>query len=204
MGLVIVIEPHGTYAIYEQIVNQIKNQIISGELQPDEALPSIRGLAADIGVSVITTKHAYEELEREGLIRSVSNKGFYVCKYNTDYLHEKQLMELENACRSGLRLQNRRDLELRIFVRCWRDCCKMEDIIFLRSRYRGRKRYSAKAGSLCKMWILNFQVDILWESSGKTVPERRHSSAILWRKRSIIAAAFIWTEPISRRIMRGR
>lgn len=95
MGLVIVIEPHGTYAIYEQIVNQIKNQIISGELQPDEALPSIRGLAADIGVSVITTKHAYEELEREGLIRSVSNKGFYVCKYNTDYLHEKQLMELE-------------------------------------------------------------------------------------------------------------
>ena len=76
MGLVIVIEPHGTYAIYEQIVNQIKNQIISGELQPDEALPSIRGLAADIGVSVITTKHAYEELEREGLIRSVSNKGF--------------------------------------------------------------------------------------------------------------------------------
>ena len=60
MGLVIVIEPHGTYAIYEQIVNQIKNQIISGELQPDEALPSIRGLAADIGVSVITTKHAYE------------------------------------------------------------------------------------------------------------------------------------------------
>ena len=43
MGLVIVIEPHGTYAIYEQIVNQIKNQIISGELQPDEALPSIRG-----------------------------------------------------------------------------------------------------------------------------------------------------------------
>ena len=65
MGLVIVIEPHGTYAIYEQIVNQIKNQIISGELQPDEALPSIRGLAADIGVSVITTKHAYEELERE-------------------------------------------------------------------------------------------------------------------------------------------
>ena len=48
MGLVIVIEPHGTYAIYEQIVNQIKNQIISGELQPDEALPSLRGLAADM------------------------------------------------------------------------------------------------------------------------------------------------------------
>lgn len=108
MGLVIVIEPHGTYAIYEQIVNQIKNQIISGELQPDEALPSIRGLAADIGVSVITTKHAYEELEREGLIRSVSNKGFYVCKYNTDYLHGKAAdgigktpAGVDYACKTG-------------------------------------------------------------------------------------------------------
>ena len=104
MGLVIVIVPHGPYAIYEQIVNQIKNQIISGELQPDEALPSIRGLAADIGVSVITTKRAYEELEREGLIRSVSNKGFYVCKYNTDYLHEKQLMELEKRLQEWITL----------------------------------------------------------------------------------------------------
>ena len=82
MGLVIVIEPHGTYAIYEQIVNQIKNQIISGELQPDEALPS----------------------SREGLIRSVSNKGFYVCKYNTDYLHEKQLMELEKRLQEWITL----------------------------------------------------------------------------------------------------
>lgn len=91
----IIIEPHGTYAIYEQIVNQMKNAIISGQLAANEALPSIRGLAAEIGVSVITTKRAYEELEKEGLIRSVANKGFYVCEYNTDYLHEKQLMQLE-------------------------------------------------------------------------------------------------------------
>ena len=91
----IIIEPHGTYAIYEQIVNQMKNAIVSGELTANEALPSIRGLAAEIGVSVITTKRAYEELEKEGLIRSVANKGFYVCEYNTDYLHEKQLMQLE-------------------------------------------------------------------------------------------------------------
>ena len=91
----IIIEPHGTYAIYEQIVNQMKNAIVSGELSANEALPSIRGLSAEIGVSVITTKRAYEELEKEGLIRSVANKGFYVCEYNTDYLHEKQLMQLE-------------------------------------------------------------------------------------------------------------
>ena len=91
----IIIEPKGTYAIYEQIVNQMKNAIVSGELVANEALPSIRGLAAEIGVSVITTKRAYEELEKEGLIRSVANKGFYVCEYNTDYLHEKQLMQVE-------------------------------------------------------------------------------------------------------------
>ena len=91
----IIIEPNGTYAIYEQIVDQMKNAIVSGELTANEALPSIRGLAAEIGVSVITTKRAYEELEKEGLIRSVANKGFYVCEYNTDYLHEKQLMQVE-------------------------------------------------------------------------------------------------------------
>jgi len=92
----IVIQPHGAYAIYEQIINQMKNAIVSGELEADEALPSIRSLAADAGVSVITTKRAYEELEKEGLIRSVAGKGFYVCRYNTDYLHEKQLIDLEN------------------------------------------------------------------------------------------------------------
>ncbi len=91
----ILIDPQGTYAIYEQIVNQMKNAIVSGKLCANEALPSIRGLAAEVGVSVITTKRAYEELEKEGLIRSVANKGFYVCEYNTDYLHEKQLMVLE-------------------------------------------------------------------------------------------------------------
>lgn len=109
--MVIVIEPHGTYAIYEQIVNQIKNQIISGALQPDEALPSIRGFAAEIGVSVITTKRAYEELEKEGLIRSVSNRGFYVCKYNTDYLHEKQLMELEKRLQEWITLARQAGLK---------------------------------------------------------------------------------------------
>lgn len=91
----IIILPQGTMAIYEQIVNQLKNAIVTGELSAGEALPSIRALAAELGVSVITTKRAYEELEQEGLIRSVAGKGFYVCEYNTDYLREKQLMMLE-------------------------------------------------------------------------------------------------------------
>ena len=92
----ITIRPQGTLAIYEQIVNQLKNAIVTHELTANEALPSIRALAADLGVSVITTKRAYEELEKEGLIRSVAGKGFYVCEYNTAYLKEKQLVMLEN------------------------------------------------------------------------------------------------------------
>lgn len=91
----ITILPQGTLAIYEQIVNQLKNAIVTDELKAGEALPSIRSLAAELSVSVITTKRAYEELEKEGLIRSVAGKGFYVCEYNTDYLREKQLMMLE-------------------------------------------------------------------------------------------------------------
>ncbi len=91
----IVIQPQGTLAIYEQIVNQLKNAIVTGELSAGEALPSIRSLAGDLNVSVITTKRAYEDLEKEGLIRSVPGKGFYVCEYNTDYLMEKQLVMLE-------------------------------------------------------------------------------------------------------------
>ena len=91
----IVIKSQGTMAIYEQIVNQLKNGIIAGELKTGEAMPSIRRLASDLEVSVITTKRAYEELEKEGLIRSVSGKGFYVCESNQDYLREKQLMMLE-------------------------------------------------------------------------------------------------------------
>lgn len=91
----IIIQPQGTMAIYEQIVNQLKNEIVTGSLVAGEALPSIRALAMELQVSVITTKRAYEELEKEGLIRSVAGKGFYVCEYNTDYLKEKQLMMLE-------------------------------------------------------------------------------------------------------------
>ena len=83
----ITILPQGTLAIYEQIVNQLKNAVVTGELKAGEALPSIRALAADLGVS--------EELEKEGLVRSVAGKGFYVCEYNADYLKEKQLVLLE-------------------------------------------------------------------------------------------------------------
>lgn len=91
----IVVSTNSSLAIYEQIVNQLKNAIFNHELNAGEALPSIRMLASSLEVSVITTKRAYEELEKENLIRSVAGKGFYVCDTNTDYLKEKQYIMLE-------------------------------------------------------------------------------------------------------------
>lgn len=81
--------------IYEQIVRQIKNQIITGALPDGETLPSIRNLARQLQISVITTKRAYEELEREGLIETVGGKGSFVAGANREYLREKRLGLLE-------------------------------------------------------------------------------------------------------------
>lgn len=82
-------------AIYEQIVAGIKDCIMKGEAKPDEALPSIRALAAQLQISVITTKRAYEELEKEGLIYARAGKGFYVAQSKTEILKEKRLQSLE-------------------------------------------------------------------------------------------------------------
>ena len=92
----IVISTTVNMPIYEQIVNQIRDAVISGELKEKEGMPSIRVLAKDLAVSVITTKRAYEELEKEGVIESVPGRGFYVCEQKNDYLREKQMMNIEN------------------------------------------------------------------------------------------------------------
>lgn len=92
----IIISQNDSLAIYEQIVRQIESAILHKELLPGEALPSIRALASKLEVSVITTKRAYEELEKEKLIRSVAGKGFFVCDTNTEYLREKKYIVLEN------------------------------------------------------------------------------------------------------------
>lgn len=81
--------------IYEQLYTQIKNAILSGELQADEALPSIRALARDLRISVITTKHAYDELEQEGFLYAVPAKGFFVAAKNTELLREENLKKIE-------------------------------------------------------------------------------------------------------------
>ena len=81
--------------IYDQISAQLKSQIISGTLQPGEALPSIRALAKDLKISVITTKRAYDELESEGFLYTVAGKGCFVAEKNLDLIREQRLKELE-------------------------------------------------------------------------------------------------------------
>ncbi len=90
-----VVSGQSTLPIYEQIIGQVKTAIVAGDIKPGDMLPSIRALAKDLQISVITTKRAYEELEKEGLIYSVSGKGFYVCEQNTDLLREKKLAMAE-------------------------------------------------------------------------------------------------------------
>jgi GntR family transcriptional regulator len=81
--------------IYEQIGRQIKAQIISGDLAEGESLPSIRRLAQDLQISVITTKRAYDELEREGFINTVGGKGTFVAVQNQELLREKKMKLVE-------------------------------------------------------------------------------------------------------------
>ena len=81
--------------IYEQVNRQLKAQIISGELREGEPLPSIRRLAQDLQISVITTKRAYEELEKEGFIDTVEGKGSFVAMQNKELLREKKMKIVE-------------------------------------------------------------------------------------------------------------
>jgi GntR family transcriptional regulator len=81
--------------IYDQIVKQIKAQILSGELREGGLLPSIRGLAQDLQISVITTKRAYDELEREGFINTVGGKGTFVAAQNPEFMREKRMKAVE-------------------------------------------------------------------------------------------------------------
>ena len=85
--------------IYDQICTQIKNQIISGELAEGQPLPSIRSLAKDLRISVVTTKRAYDELEREGFIYVLPAKGCFVAPKNVELLREETLKKIEEHIR---------------------------------------------------------------------------------------------------------
>lgn len=90
--------------IYDQIYSQIKSQIISGELREYEELPSIRNLAKDLRISVITTKRAYDELEREGFIYALPAKGCFVAPKNVELLREENLKTIEDYMQKISRL----------------------------------------------------------------------------------------------------
>jgi len=92
----IIISNSSSDPIYEQIYKQIKQQIMRGELQAGEILPSIRLLAKELQISVITTKRAYEELERDGFIATVGGKGSFVAEQNVELLLERKRQFIED------------------------------------------------------------------------------------------------------------
>lgn len=92
----IIISNSSNIPIYEQIKEQIKNKIVTNELKTGDLLPSIRNLAKDLRISVITSKSAYEELEKEGYIETVPGKGTYVANKNIELIREEQLQKIED------------------------------------------------------------------------------------------------------------
>lgn len=90
--------------IYEQICTQIRGLILAGKLPPGTALPSIRALAKDLKISVITTKRAYDELEADGFLTTVAGKGSFVAEKNLALVREQRLRETEECLRRAVRL----------------------------------------------------------------------------------------------------
>lgn len=104
--------------IYQQIISQIKSHIMNGELAAGDALPSMRALAQQLRISVITTKRAYEELERDGFIENFTGRGCFVKSQNTDFLREESVRQTEEllakACEKaklcGLTLEEMKEI----------------------------------------------------------------------------------------------
>ena len=92
--------------IYDQIYSQIKDAILSGQVTEGEALPSIRALAKDLRISVITTKRAYDELENEGFLYTLPGKGCFVAERSTELLREENLRKIESHMQEIRRLAN--------------------------------------------------------------------------------------------------
>ena len=123
--MTILIDNKSGLPIYDQIYTQIKAQIISDNLHADDSLPSIRSLAKDLRISVITTKRAYDELEKEGFIYTVPGKGCFVAPKNTQLIREENLRKIESHLQSIYRLAqtcslSRQDVEEMLHL-TWED-----------------------------------------------------------------------------------
>ena len=108
----IIITNSGSQPIYDQIASQIKALIISGALKEGDMLPSMRLLAKELRISVITTKRAYEELERDGFIISQTGKGSFVASKNMELLREVQLQKIEQQLAQAVETARMSDISL--------------------------------------------------------------------------------------------
>ena len=108
----IIISNSSGQPIYEQISRQVKGAIATGRLRPGEPLPSIRALARDLRISVITTKRAYEELEREGFIDTVAGKGSFVAQQDLELARESSLREIEAHLQAAVELSRQAGLTM--------------------------------------------------------------------------------------------
>lgn len=109
--------------IYEQIAKQIRDSILKGELTGGDLLPSIRVLAKELGISVITTKRAYEKLETEGFVETVGGKGTYVAQQNKDLIQERQLRILEEKIMEMIEVSKTIDID-------YKELLQMIDVIY--------------------------------------------------------------------------
>lgn len=98
--------------IYEQITSQIKAMIMKGTLKSGDSLPSMRKLAKDLHISVITAQRAYEDLQRDGFIDTVAGKGTFVAAQNKDFIREENLRNIENLLKKAAELARENDISI--------------------------------------------------------------------------------------------
>ena len=108
----IILTNTSTKPIYEQITSQIKEMILKGELKPGDSMPSMRKLAKDLHVSVITTQRAYDDLVKDGFIITIPAKGTFVSTENQDFIREENLRKIENLLTTTCELAKQNGLPL--------------------------------------------------------------------------------------------
>lgn len=125
--MVIVIKNNSNEPIYDQIKRQILDAIMSGEVKEGECLPSIRGLARDLKVSVITTTKAYNDLEMAGYIFAVQGKGYYVSERSNEILHEKLLEQIESHFDQAILISKKAGLKEADLVKILQNLLEQEE-----------------------------------------------------------------------------